>query len=95
MPCWLLWLFVVLLLLREACPTRKKNAAMESHEAMPLQEVMSPTLGPASAIRNAGMTSGPSTTTADQVPSSSMSHGRATFDAAVGQVGSLGAAAST
>ena len=59
---------------------------MESHEAMPLQEVMSPTQGPASGIRNAGMTSGPSTTTADQVPSASMSHGRATFDAAVGQL---------
>ena len=62
---------------------------------MPLQEVMSPTLGQASAIRNAGMTSGPSTTTADQVPSSSMSHGRATFDAAVGQVGSLGTTGAT
>ena len=73
----------------------KKRAAMESHEAMPLQEVMSPTQGPASGIPNAGMTSGPSTTAADQVPSSSMSHGRATFDAALGQVGSLGTTGAT
>ena len=41
------------------------------------------------------MTSGPATTTADQVPSSSMSHQRATFDAAVGQVGLLGATRAT
>ena len=68
---------------------------MESHEAMPLQEVMSPTLGPASAIRNAGMTSGPSTTTAVQVPSSLMPHGRTTVDEAAGQVGSLGTTGAT
>ena len=41
------------------------------------------------------MTSGPSTTTADQVTSSSMRHGRATGDEAVGQVGSLGTTGAT
>ena len=68
---------------------------MESHEAMPLQEVMSSTQGPASGIRNAGMTSGPSTTTAVQVPSSLMPHGRTTVDEAAGQVGSLGTTGAT
>ena len=38
----------------------KKRAAMESHEAMPLQKVMSPAQGPASGIPNAGMTLGAS-----------------------------------
>ena len=56
---------------------------------------MSPTQGPASAIRNAGMTSGPSTTTAVQVPSSLMPHGRTTVDEAAGQVGSLGTTGAT
>ena len=51
--------------------------------------------GPASAIRNAGMTSGPPTTTAVQVPSSLMPHGRTTVDEAAGQAGSLGTTGAT